>query len=105
MDGKGRALDNVFIERFWRSLKQEKIYRMDLISVQEAKNAITEYIEFYNNHRLHQSLDYQTPAQVHCKGYLGPIDRRDKISNSHNLSTATITSNLKDFNQENYISL
>ena len=83
MDGKGRALDNVFIERFWRSLKQEKIYRMDLISVQEAKNAIIEYMEFYNNHRLHQSLDYQTPAQVHCKGYLGPIDRIDKICNLH----------------------
>lgn len=83
MDGKGRALDNVFIERFWRSLKQEKIYRIDLISVQEAKKAITEYMEFYNNHRLHQSLDYQTPAQVHFEGYLGPIDRIDKIFNFH----------------------
>ena len=98
MDGKGRALDNVFIERFWRSLKQEKIYRMDLISVQEAKKAITEYMEFYNNNRLHQSLDYQTPAQVHFEGYLGPIDRIDKIGNLHNLSTVTTTSNLKDFN-------
>lgn len=56
MDGKGRALDNVFIERFWRSLKQEKIYRIDLFSVKEAKDAILEYMEFYNNHRLHQSL-------------------------------------------------
>lgn len=83
MDGKGRALDNVFIERFWRSLKQEKIYRIDLISVQEAKKAITEYMEFYNNHRLHQSLDYKTPAQVHFEGYLGPIDRIDKICNLH----------------------
>lgn len=83
MDGKGRALDNVFIERFWRSLKQEKIYRIDLISVQEAKKAITEYMEFYNKHRLHQSLDYQTPAQVHFEGYLGPIDRMDKIGNLH----------------------
>jgi putative transposase len=61
MDGKGRALDNVFIERFWRSLKQEKIYRIDLISVKEAKDAISEYMEFYNNHRLHQSLGYNTP--------------------------------------------
>jgi len=83
MDGKGRALDNVFIERFWRSLKQEKIYRMDLISVQEAKKAITEYMEFYNNHRLHQSLDYQAPAQVHFERYLGPMDRIDKICNLH----------------------
>lgn len=83
MDGKGRALDNVFIERFWRSLKQEKIYRIDLISVQEAKKAITEYMEFYNNHRLHQSLNYQTPAQVHLAGYLRPIDEIDKICNLH----------------------
>ena len=65
MDGKGRALDNVFIERFWRSLKQEKIYRIDLISVKEAKDAISEYMEFYNNHRLHQSLGYNTPKSVH----------------------------------------
>ena len=81
MDGKGRALDNVFIERFWRSLKQEKIYRIDLISVQEAKNAIAEYIHFYNNHRLHQSLDYQTPYKVHFENYLPPVDRMDKVYN------------------------
>lgn len=65
MDGKGRALDNVFIERFWRSLKQEKIYRYDLETVREAKAAIRDYIEFYNNKRPHQSLGYQTPAMIH----------------------------------------
>lgn len=81
MDGKGRALDNVFIERFWRSLKQEKIYRIDLISVQEAKEAIADYMEFYNHHRLHQSLDYQTPAKVHFGGYREPMDRVEKFSN------------------------
>ncbi len=67
MDGKGRALDNVFIERFWRSLKQEKIYRYDLKTVAEAKEAIRAYIDFYNNRRPHQSLDYQTPTEVHFK--------------------------------------
>lgn len=67
MDGKGRALDNVFIERFWRSLKQEKIYRLDLSSVKEAKDAISEYMEFYNNHRLHQSLGYETPRSMHFR--------------------------------------
>ena len=72
MDGKGRALDNVFIERFWRSLKQEKIYRIDLISVQETKNAIAEYMGFYNHHRLHQSLDCQTPTKVDFGEYIGP---------------------------------
>ena len=62
---KGRALDNVFIERFWRSLKQEKIYLIILNTVKEAKNAITDYITFYNNKRMHQSLEYLTPGQVY----------------------------------------
>ena len=65
MDGKGRALDNVFIERFWRSLKQEKIYRIDLETVKEAKQAIEEYMVFYNTLRPHQSLDYRTPHEVY----------------------------------------
>jgi putative transposase len=68
MDGKGRALDNIFIERFWRSLKQEKIYRMELQTVQEAKAAITEYMLFYNTQRMHQSLNYQTPESVYLAG-------------------------------------
>ena len=68
MDSKGRALDNVFIERFWRSLKQEKIYRIDLETVKEAKAAIEDYMNFYNNHRPHQSLEYKTPKDVHFEG-------------------------------------
>ena len=67
MDGKGRALDNVFIERFWRSLKQEKIYMIILNTVKEAKNAITNYMDFYNKKRMHQSLEYLTPEQVYFK--------------------------------------
>ncbi|WP_158499291.1 IS3 family transposase [endosymbiont of Acanthamoeba sp. UWC8] len=65
MDSKGRALDNIFIERFWRSLKQEKIYRIELNTVKETKEAINEYMNFYNKHRLHQSLGYKTPKNVH----------------------------------------
>lgn len=65
MDGRGRALDNIFIERFWRSIKQEKIYLMDLSSVREANLAIAEYMEFYNNKRKHQSLDYRVPRDVY----------------------------------------
>jgi len=65
MDGKGRALDNVFIERFWRSLKQEKIYRLDLVTVKDAKDAIRDYIEFYNTKRPHQSLDYKKPQEFY----------------------------------------
>jgi putative transposase len=57
MDGRGRALDNVFIERFWRSLKQEKMYLLELDSVADAKTAITEYMDFYNYRRKHQSLN------------------------------------------------
>ena len=61
MDGRGRALDNVFIERFWRSLKQEKIYLIELNSIHDAKIAINEYMEFYNFRRKHQALNYDTP--------------------------------------------
>jgi putative transposase len=68
MDGKGRALDNIFIERFWRSLKQEKIYRMELNTVRDAKTAIAEYMHFYNTQRVHQSLNYQTPQSVYLSG-------------------------------------
>lgn len=65
MDGRGRALDNVFIERFWRSLKQEKIYLVELYSVQDAKMAIAEYMNFYNLKRKHQSLGYKVPNSVY----------------------------------------
>ena len=71
MDGKGRALDNIFIERFWRSLKQEKIYLIILNTVKEAKNAITDYITFYNSQRMHQSLEYLTPEQVYLTKIIG----------------------------------
>ena len=62
---RGRALDNVFIERFWMSLKQEKIYLMDLHTVADARSAIAEYMYFYNNKRKHQSLDYAVPGSVY----------------------------------------
>ena len=71
MDGKGRALDNVYIERFWRSLKQEKIYLIILNTVKEAKNAIMDYINFYNQKRIHQSLEYFTPEQVYLTKTIG----------------------------------
>jgi putative transposase len=71
MDGKGRALDNVFIERFWLSLKQEKIYLIILNTAKEVKNAITDYITFYNGKRMHQSLEYLTPEQVYLTKIIG----------------------------------
>lgn len=65
MDGRGRALDNVFVERLWRSLKQEKVYLCEFRNVKEAKTGIDEYFDFYNHRRVHQSLDYKTPAEVY----------------------------------------
>lgn len=66
MTGKGRCLDNVYIERFWRSLKHEEIYLNDYDSVDELEQAIEAYIEFYNVQRPHQSLDYKTPEAIYC---------------------------------------
>ena len=66
MDGRGRALDNIFVERLWRTVKYEKVYLSDFESVQDARSGLRDYFNFYNHERLHQSLDYKTPAQVYC---------------------------------------
>jgi putative transposase len=68
MDGRGRALDNIFVERLWRSVKYEEVYLKDYRSVQEAIEGLRRYFEFYNRERLHQSLNYQTPAAVYRQG-------------------------------------
>ena len=68
MDHRGRAYDNIFIERFWRSLKYEDIYLKDYRYPREARKGIREYIEFYNNERPHQSLGYKTPSQIYHEG-------------------------------------
>ena len=68
MDGRGRALDNVFIERLWRSVKYEEVYLRDYEDVWEARDQIGAYFEFYNTQRLHQSLNYATPASVYENG-------------------------------------
>ena len=65
MDGKGRALDNIFTERLWRTVKYENIYLQDYQSPREARQGIGEYLSFYNQHRPHQSLDYATPTEVY----------------------------------------
>lgn len=68
MDGKGRALDNIFTERLWRTVKYEEVYLHDYVSPREARLALKSYFTFYNQERLHQALDYQTPAEVYfCK--------------------------------------
>lgn len=65
MTGTGRCLDNVYIERFWRSFKREEFYLREYVSVDELSRAIDAYIEFYNQKRWHQSLDYKTPASIY----------------------------------------
>ncbi len=65
MDGKGRALDTIFTERLWRTVKYEEVSLHDYFSPREARQAVTRYFRFYNQERLHQALDYQTPAEVY----------------------------------------
>lgn len=66
MDGRGRAADNIFTERLWRSVKYEEVYLNDYASPREARYGLAGYFHFYNFERPHQALDYQTPAQVYA---------------------------------------
>lgn len=65
MDGRGRAFDNIFVERLWRSVKYEEVYLKDYRNVPEAREGLGEYFTFYNEQRIHQALDYRTPKNVH----------------------------------------
>lgn len=68
MDSKGRALDNIFTERLWRTVKYEEVYLHEYTSPKEARQQLRNYFDFYNHKRLHQALDYQTPAEVYSTG-------------------------------------
>ena len=65
MDGRGRALDNIFVEGLWRSVKYEEVYLQDYATVTEAILGLKKYFLFYNAERQHQSLDYHTPKEVY----------------------------------------
>jgi len=67
MDGRGRALDNIMIERLWRSVKYEEVYLKDYMSVRDAVDGLSRYFRFYNDERPHQSLGYKTPWEVYAK--------------------------------------
>lgn len=71
MDGRGRALDNVFVERLWRTVKYEDIYPKGSESMQELVIGLTEYFAFYNDERPHQALNHRTPQVVHRCGHGG----------------------------------
>jgi putative transposase len=76
MDGRGRVFDNIFIERLWRSLKYEDVYIKDYETGEEAIKGIGDYLNFYNNELLHQSLGYQTPASIYFSGKSGKKDNK-----------------------------
>lgn len=82
MDGRGRALDNIFTERLWRSVKYEQVYLHDDATPREARQGLARYLTFYNDERPHQALDYRTPAQVY-------FQREEAHANSHQVTRPT----------------
>ncbi len=80
MDGKGRYTDNIFVERLWRSIKYEEVYLRAYESVDEARSGIDAYMDFYNNERPHQALDYRTPAQVYHEAQDQPSETAAGVS-------------------------
>jgi putative transposase len=83
MDGKGRYLDNIFIERLWRSLKYEDVYIKAYASVPEARRGIGGWLNFYNNERLHQALGYLTPREVfETAAAYGYVDNASALTTS-----------------------
>jgi len=78
MDGRGRALDNIFVERLWRSVKHEDIYLKGYAHMGELMVGLAQYFAFYNHERPHQSLSYQTPDQVYASGQGGGAIIREK---------------------------
>jgi len=65
MDGRGRVYDNIFVERLWRSVKYEEVYLHDYQTVQEARAHLSDYFQFYNNERPHETLGYRTPHEFY----------------------------------------
>ncbi|MFH1292213.1 MAG: integrase core domain-containing protein [bacterium] len=67
MDGRGRCFDNIFTERLWRNVKYEEVYLNDYEPFDEAKESLNDYFHKYNYERIHESLNYQTPAEVYFR--------------------------------------
>lgn len=71
MDGRGRALDNIFTERLWRTVKYEEVYLNEYATPREARVGLSRYFQFYNHERVHQALGYRTPAEVYFEAERG----------------------------------
>ena len=97
MDGRGRAMDNIFTDRLWRTVKYEEVYLHDYESVSSAKASINSYMTFYNEERLHQALGYLTPLEVYSRNR--KIDKRSK---SIGLLMPRSASQLSDQSISNY---
>ena len=95
MDGRGRALDNIFVERLWRTVKYEEVYLKQHNSVQSLLIGLTQYFQFYNEARWHQSLDYQTPDVVYQTATGGGAKIVDKF-NGPKETLATEVSNASE---------
>jgi putative transposase len=67
MDGRGRAFDNIFVERLWRTVKYEEVYLRDYADGWQAEELLGKYFDFYQHERLHQALGYRTPAEVYAE--------------------------------------
>ena len=78
MDGKGRATDNICIERFWRTIKYEEIYLNEYKNMKVLKKAIEKFIVKYNSKRLHSAIDYKTPNEVYYQAVNNPTSKGAK---------------------------
>ncbi len=104
MDGKGRYMDNIFVERLWRSLKYEEVYLNAYTSVAEAKAGIGSWLHFYNEERQHQSLGYRTPRQVYeaeCRCICGRSASPTGRAFAH-IPTGTTTDHRVDVDKEEH---
>ena len=81
MDGRGRAFDNIFVERLWRTVKYEEVYLHQYTTVSEARLNLERYFQFYNTDRLHEALDYRTPYEIYFKEQTGSYEPKVTLAN------------------------
>ena len=80
MDGVGRCKDNIFVERTWRTLKYEWVFLKDYRFLEDLERGLSEFVGFFNNKRIHQSLDYKTPEEVYKEGTFPNINKDIEVA-------------------------